>query len=259
MNNAPGDKTAPVVEPQNELKDVEEAVLYIDRCLGRLEKETDLTGERAAAVVLAAERTVAVFWGADTTALSPATRDKIDQYPRRIREWIDKINEAKSVKILEEVEKLSAQTHAKRHERRDGARQPLIDVTTEGVGHMLKLLNGMTAGKSLDKAADLLLRLQTDLNNDRREQLNRYQRQAIERCHQFNRFVLENTVARDSTLQREFDEADIAAIDVSLLGAEARRIYEIAVGLMDSKLKERTRADFLVKLTEAKKWSISDF
>ena len=88
-------------DPPKEPEEVTTAMLYIDRCLARMDKETDLTGDRAASVILAAERTVPVFWGADPAALSPATAAKIDQYPRRIREWIDKINEAKSAKVLE--------------------------------------------------------------------------------------------------------------------------------------------------------------
>jgi hypothetical protein len=72
-------------------------------------------------------------------------------------------------------------------------------------------------------------------------------------------FCLTNTVTRDSVLLEQFAEAGIYDIDSGLLGADARRIYEIAVGFMDSKLKERNRADFLLKLSEGQKWQLSDF
>jgi hypothetical protein len=246
-------------DPPKEPEEVTTAMLYIDRCLARMEQETDLTGDRAASVILSAERTVPVFWGADPATLSPATAAKIDEYPRRIREWIDKMNEAKSAKVLIEIEELSRKVHEWRNERQDGTRQVLIEHTAEVAGQMQKRLVGMTAGPSLDKAADLVVRLQTDLNNDRKEQLNRYQRKAIERCNQFNTLILCHTYVNDSAIIKDFDEAEIAAIDPGLLGAESRRIYEIAVGFMDGKLKSRNRANFLVKLTETKKWPLSDF
>jgi len=203
----------------NEPDEVITAILYIDRCLAK----------------------------------------KIDQYPSRIRGWIDKINEAKSVQVLKKVQTINHKLHESRHKNANERRQVLIDHTSPVAGQMQKLLSKMTAGPSLDNAANLVVNVQMLLNDDRREQHNRYQRKAMDQCHQFNRFVLENTITRDSILMEQFNAAEIASIDSSLLGVKARRIYEIAVGFMDSKLKERTRANFLVELTEAKKWPLSDF
>ena len=72
-------------------------------------------------------------------------------------------------------------------------------------------------------------------------------------------FVLSNTIAYDSTLLEKFNEAQIAKIDAGLLGADARRIYDTAIGMMEDKLKNRERAKFLLELTETEKWELSDF
>ncbi|MCZ2342914.1 MAG: hypothetical protein LC104_14165 [Bacteroidales bacterium] len=237
--------------------------LYIDRCLERLtqESEDELLSERAASIVLSAERTLPIFWGVDPQTLDEATRQKIDDYPAKIHEWIDRINEIKSQRTLREIQKILEEHDAWLQENQGESVpwQTWIDRDQRDVARIQKQLLGMSEGPSLEKASQLFAELQTQLNQHMRLQNTRYQKRALQRCHAFTTYVLTYTVINDSTLIEEFDKNEIAKIDAGLLGADARRIYDTAIGMMESKLKSRNRAEFLLKLTETEKWPLSDF
>jgi len=251
-------------EPTKDVEEVSVACLYIDRCLARLEKEKpeDLLGDRVISIISSAERTLPVFWGVDPEALTKATREKVDAYPAKIRGWFDKINEQKSQGLLKEVVKVRLDLSTWRGENKQNAEtkwQDYIDRTNAASTKMQKLIASMSPGVSQEKAVELLTEVQYILNWDNRNQLSAYQKRALERCHGFATFVLTYTIRKDDTLLAQFNEREIMKIDTGLLSSDSRRIYEIAVGMMDEKLKERHRASFLLKLTETEKWKLSDF
>ena len=245
-----------------ELDDVRTSCLYIDRCFVWLERERKagrLLGNQAAAVVTAAERTLPAFWGIDPAALPADLLQKIDSYPNRIREWMDRINEAKSQEQLAAVRGEWGKFLTWHHHNQTKKWQEKIDQNAESQGRIVKLTQGMTSGPAADAAQQVLLDCQKHLNDYGRAQVTAYNKWALDRCHQFATYCLTNTVTRDSKLFESFEESGIYDIDSGLLGADARRIYDIAVGFMDGKLKERHRADFLLKLSEGKKWQLSEF
>lgn len=252
------EKPNPRVPPE-----VTVSCIYMDRCLERLaqENEEGLLSERAASIILAAERTLPIFWGVDPQVLDEATRAKIDAYPAKIHEWIDRINELKSQQGLRGIQKIVQEHETWLQENRGESVpwQKWIDRDQADIAQVQQLLLGMVAGPSLDQASLLLTDLQKQLNQHLRLQNTRYQKRALRHCHTFVTFVLSNTIISDSTLNEEFDKTEIAKIDAGLLGADARRIYDTAIGLMESKLKDRNSAVFLLKLTETEKWPLSDF
>jgi hypothetical protein len=245
-----------------EFDELRTSALYIDRCLERMEGEAragTLLQDRATSIITSAERTLPVFWGTAPESLPPDLRAKTDAYPQRIRGWIDRINELRSQEQLavarREWDGFAAWHHLNQH----NPWQVRIDKNAEVQVRIAKAVGGMTPGPAADAASAVLADCQRHLNQLGRGQLTAYNRWALARCHQFATFCLTNTVISDGTLNDEFDKSGMIDIDVGLLSAEARRVYEIAVGFMDAKLKERRRAEFLLKLTEARKWQLAEF
>ena len=246
---------------KDELADVRVSSLYIDRCLKRLEEEKDLTSDRAASIVTAAERTLPVFWGADPDALPADLKTKIDHYPKQIREWFDKINEAKSQILLAEIKAINSEVASWRADNKDENWQAWIEKTQEAVQEIQERALSMSNGHSRKSALKITLDQQALLNSYMRGQYTAYQKKAIAHCGEFVTFALSNTVRSDEPLKRSFGDNLIHEIDSSLLGAEARRIYDVANSQMEDRLKSRARAEFLLNLTnpEQRRWKLSDF
>ena len=252
------------VVPAESVKDVDEiavSCLYIDRCLARMELEKDnLLSDRAASIIQSAERTLPVFWGVEQKSLSKETSAKIDGYPAEIRSWMDRINEKKAEAALKEINALhSANAEWQQAHQNDGTKwQEWIEQIDECIAKMQRHLASMAAGKSLDQAVEILLRKQKFVNHCRHMQLTEYQKKALRRCHNFLDYTLSNTIRSVDTLNWKFGEQEIAKIDSNLLGSDARRIYDIAVSRMDG-LRDRDRAQFLLMLSGAIKWPLSDY
>ncbi len=257
---ASGTKNGPN-EIVKEIDDVAVSCLYIDRCLARLEAEppTEQLSDRVASIIMSAERTLPVFWGVDPQTLAPGVREKIDEYPKRIRMWVDRVNEQKSQLALTSVKSLANEHEAWRVANQDKLYQPHIEHDEAVIRQMQTLIVGMSAGPALTDAMGELLAKQNLLNAHNRNQLTDYQKLAIKKSHEFVSFTLSNTISRDSVLLEAFDKAEVAKIDSALLGAPARRMYDTAIGLMEAKLKDRTHAEFLLKLTDTEKWPLSNY
>ena len=243
----------------DDLEEVKISCLYIDRCLARLDAETDLLGPRAASVVESAERTLPLFWGIDPATLDAELRGRIDAYPAKIRGWVDTINEKMSEQKLAKIRQAVADFARWQRDHADGKWQLWIDQLENDIGKIQKLLLGMSDGAAQELAADIHMRLQGKLIDYRRGQLTAYQKDAIRHCHGFVNFVLTNTIGSRETFNDEFDKSQVGHIDSALLTSDARRIYDVAVGFADTKLRDRPRADFLLKLTSTPKWPLSDY
>ncbi|VTR96650.1 hypothetical protein [Tuwongella immobilis] len=255
---------SPATEPPNVsgavTAEIADACIYIDRCFKRLEAEpeSELPSLRVASIIQSAERTLPIFWGLDLAKVPPELKQRIDAYPEAIGKWVDRVNETKSKQALEEIQKVADAHYTWRDQNQDQKWQAYIEQDEKVIKEIQQAMARIQSAKEQKLAEIVLLEHLKLLNLHRTKQATAYQKQAIKHCHQFVDYCNTNTIISDETLFTEFAKAEIEKIDPTILGYHARRMYDIAVGMMESKLGYKNKAKFMLDLAEAARWPLSD-
>lgn len=228
---------------------------YVDTCLRRLSEEKELMSDRAVAVLQAAENTLPHFWGKDRADLPEALARKVDDYPARVQDWVQRLGQARSAPVLLELEKLRDEALA----HKGDTQQDNCQFVEDKMRAAQRLLSRLTSTESLPRAQAVIEQLQQALAKNRKQQYNLYQKQALSRCSRvFASFNNEWRVNQDEAwnyIRRE----EMEKIDPGLLAPDVSRCYNDLLGKLMAKMSPSYIVDTYKLLGESEKWKLEDF
>lgn len=233
----------------------------VDAHFARLEVETELAGERAVAVVQAAEALLPRFWGSDVAQVPAALKARIDGYPKRVSEWVAKIGAARAKGVLEQIAKLRGEIDATRSlpEFANTRWQAWIERAESRMRAAQALMTKLTTTEALDAAQAEYRQMEAKLVAWRTHQFDAYQQHCLKKCKDIFDNYNGSWRVDSQTALNYLKNNGLLRVDPSLLSTDMRRCFDDLMGKLLGEMKPHHSVEAHEELSKTKKLKLEDF
>ena len=194
----------------------------IENYIMLLEKEVNYASQVASARLLAASSSMSVFWQYDLNQLPSKLAILIqNELPNKLRDFEDKINEAKSLPIFEKTNKILVDTS----NNESGTYQDKIDREKKAIEIAINLMRNITFRKFQDEIRNNIIILQKNITFSKRQQFIAYQKWASEVCSDVFDSIDDEYSLSDDDAIRIFYNSELSEIDLRLASPEVSQAY----------------------------------
>lgn len=221
--------------------------------------------EKAVSLLQTAEATLGQVWGIDPAGWPADLRAKTDSFPKLIQRQVEAVASLKSQPFIEAIEKerQSALQFEKESQLGDSSAGPVNQRIIKN--NEVRLDGAIAASRKLSSAsgreqADMAIKeIQKTITEAKRRQFDRYQQWALERCQiAFTSWKMEKQVTEPDA-KRFFEEAELAAVDQSVLSPDVSRAFNDVLGKLTAEMDGKAVFETQKACAEATKMKLEDF
>lgn len=192
--------------------------------------------DEAVSVLNASEQLLASLWGLSKNATSGAVKIRCEELPKLLAEYRTQILYAKSRDGLAAIADMAKQAEnlavIELGAQVNDSLKKLERVVRSAEGEFLRL----ASTQAQDEAQPTLQKMQSYLQELRREQVNRYQHHVIVKCKQVLNKFDDQWYCTEGEAIKYFEKYNLAEVDHSLLTPEVSRCLNDCIGKLFSKM-----------------------
>lgn len=236
---------------------------FLDACINNLTEMSDeqLASQVAVSIVQSAENSLPGLWSVQLETLPPTVKDKINGYPEQVRNWIDKVAEARSQEPFNKIASLQRELVALLKPELSG--NETYEKRCQAGQRILKQAHAMLSdipGKIRRSAADDVIQQMAEaLSGSRQQQFDAYQLFVVQKCERVFRRFNEEWIVSEDDAKKLFGEFRLYEVDQKSLSPEASMCYNDVLSKLLAEVSPATIISCQRQLSLSPKKKVSDF